>query len=121
MDRGQGAAQIVAELVEGPAGGRSGSADQYIVPARPGMGRQDRLGGGAQAPLRPVAGNGVADLLGTGKADAGAIPGRLVRRALARVDGMRLADRPIDTLSQGERARVMMARALATWVCCFLR
>jgi iron complex transport system ATP-binding protein len=37
-----------------------------------------------------------------------------VRRALARVDGMRLADRPIDTLSQGERARVMMARALAT-------
>ena len=37
-----------------------------------------------------------------------------VRRALERVDGMRLAERPVDTLSQGERARVMMARALAT-------
>lgn len=37
-----------------------------------------------------------------------------IRRALARVDGIRFADRPVDTLSQGERARVMMARALAT-------
>jgi iron complex transport system ATP-binding protein len=37
-----------------------------------------------------------------------------VRRALARVDGADLADRPIDALSQGERARLMLARALAT-------
>lgn len=43
-----------------------------------------------------------------------------VRRALERVDGMRLAERPIDTLSQGERARVMMARALATDAAVFL-
>jgi len=37
-----------------------------------------------------------------------------IGRALARVDGAPLADRPIDTLSQGERARLMLARALAT-------
>jgi len=37
-----------------------------------------------------------------------------VGRALARVDGSALADRSIDTLSQGERARLMLARALAT-------
>ena len=37
-----------------------------------------------------------------------------VARALARVDGAALADRPIDALSQGERARLMLARALAT-------
>jgi iron complex transport system ATP-binding protein len=43
-----------------------------------------------------------------------------VQRALTRVDGLRLADRPIDTLSQGERARMMMARALATEAAIFL-
>ena len=37
-----------------------------------------------------------------------------VYRALERVDGTALADRAIDTLSQGERARLMLARALAT-------
>lgn len=37
-----------------------------------------------------------------------------VHRALERVDGAALADRAIDTLSQGERARLMLARALAT-------
>jgi iron complex transport system ATP-binding protein len=37
-----------------------------------------------------------------------------IGRALARVDGAALADRPIDTLSMGERARLMLARALAT-------
>ncbi len=37
-----------------------------------------------------------------------------IGRALARVDGERFADRPIDALSQGERARLMLARALAT-------
>ncbi len=37
-----------------------------------------------------------------------------VERALRRVDGMPFADRAIDALSQGERARMMMARALAT-------
>ena len=37
-----------------------------------------------------------------------------VRRALARVDGMAFADRPIDALSQGERARLLLARTLAT-------
>lgn len=37
-----------------------------------------------------------------------------VQHALQRVDGVRLAHRSIDTLSQGERARMMMARALAT-------
>jgi len=42
-------------------------------------------------------------------ADAGAVD-----RALARVDGTKFADRPIDALSQGERARLMLARALAT-------
>jgi iron complex transport system ATP-binding protein len=50
-----------------------------------------------------------------GKEDAEA-----VRRALQRVDGARLAERPVDTLSQGERARVMMARALATEAAVFL-
>jgi len=37
-----------------------------------------------------------------------------VRRALERVDGAALAGRTIDALSQGERARLMLARALAT-------
>ena len=37
-----------------------------------------------------------------------------VRRALERVDGAGLAGRAIDTLSQGERARLMLARTLAT-------
>ncbi|TAJ86460.1 MAG: ABC transporter ATP-binding protein [Reyranella sp.] len=43
-----------------------------------------------------------------------------VQRALERVDGVRLADRAINTLSQGERARLMMARALATEAPIFL-
>ena len=43
-----------------------------------------------------------------------------VQRALERVDGVGLADRPIDTMSQGERARMMMARALATEAAVFL-
>jgi iron complex transport system ATP-binding protein len=37
-----------------------------------------------------------------------------VQHALARVDGIPLAERPIDTLSQGERARLMLGRTLAT-------
>jgi iron complex transport system ATP-binding protein len=37
-----------------------------------------------------------------------------VERALARVDGMAFADRAIDALSQGERGRLLLARALAT-------
>jgi iron complex transport system ATP-binding protein len=37
-----------------------------------------------------------------------------VHRALERVDGAGLAGRAIDTLSQGERARLMLARTLAT-------
>jgi iron complex transport system ATP-binding protein len=45
--------------------------------------------------------------LAAGDADA-------VRRALARVDGTALADRNVDALSQGERARLMLARTLAT-------
>ncbi len=44
-----------------------------------------------------------------GAADAAA-----VERALRRVDGLAFADRTIDALSQGERARMMLARALAT-------
>ena len=43
-----------------------------------------------------------------------------VQHALERVDGVGLADRPIDTMSQGERARMMMARALATEAAVFL-
>jgi len=43
-----------------------------------------------------------------------------IQRALERVDGVGLADRPIDTMSQGERARMMMARALATEAGVFL-
>ena len=37
-----------------------------------------------------------------------------VARALARVSGTVLGDRPIDALSQGERARLLLARTLAT-------
>ncbi len=37
-----------------------------------------------------------------------------VERALRRVDGLAFAGRTIDALSQGERARMMLARALAT-------
>jgi iron complex transport system ATP-binding protein len=42
------------------------------------------------------------------------VDAQAVRRALDRVRGFSLADRAIDTLSQGERARLMLARALAT-------
>jgi len=37
-----------------------------------------------------------------------------VEKALQRIDGLAFADRTIDALSQGERARMMLARALAT-------
>ena len=37
-----------------------------------------------------------------------------VARAIERVGGVSLADRPIDSMSQGERARMMLARTLAT-------
>jgi len=37
-----------------------------------------------------------------------------VERALRRVDGLAFADRTVDALSQGERARMMLARVLAT-------
>ncbi len=37
-----------------------------------------------------------------------------VARAIERVGGVDLADRPIDSMSQGERARMMLARTLAT-------
>jgi iron complex transport system ATP-binding protein len=37
-----------------------------------------------------------------------------VARAIERVGGGALADRPIDSMSQGERARMMLARTLAT-------
>ena len=43
-----------------------------------------------------------------------------IQHALERVDGVGLAERPIDTMSQGERARMMMARALATEAAVFL-
>jgi iron complex transport system ATP-binding protein len=39
---------------------------------------------------------------------------KAVERALRQVDGLPFADRTIDALSQGERARMMLARALAT-------
>lgn len=38
---------------------------------------------------------------------------RIIARALARMDVSHLAERPVTTLSGGERARVMMARVLA--------
>jgi iron complex transport system ATP-binding protein len=44
----------------------------------------------------------------------GAADGAAVERALRRVDGLPFADRTIDALSQGERARMMLARTLAT-------
>lgn len=43
-----------------------------------------------------------------------AADGAAVERAIGRVDGQALAGRAIDTLSQGERARLMLARILAT-------
>lgn len=62
------------------------------------------------------------DLVALGRLPHGANLGRplvaadaeAIDRALARVDGATLADRPIDTLSQGERARLMLGRTLAT-------
>jgi iron complex transport system ATP-binding protein len=43
-----------------------------------------------------------------------AVDAEAVEEALRRVDGVPFADRAIDTLSQGERARLLMARTLAT-------
>lgn len=62
------------------------------------------------------------DLVGLGRLPHGADLARplsdsdaaAIARAIERVDGAALADRPIDALSQGERARLMLARALAT-------
>ncbi|MFZ5783622.1 MAG: ABC transporter ATP-binding protein [Pseudomonadota bacterium] len=67
----------------------------------------------------PLAGR---DLVALGRLPHGADLGRplsatdgaAVDRALTRVDGTKFADRPIDALSQGERARLMLARTLAT-------
>jgi iron complex transport system ATP-binding protein len=62
------------------------------------------------------------DLVALGRLPHGAEPSRplppsdlaAVETALARVGGVPLADRRIDELSQGERARLAMARVLAT-------
>jgi iron complex transport system ATP-binding protein len=62
------------------------------------------------------------DLVALGRLPHGADLGRplavrdadAIERALSRVDGQSFADRTIDTLSQGERARMMLARTLAT-------
>ena len=48
-----------------------------------------------------------------GRPSSGA-DGDAVEQSLRRVDAVALAARPVDTLSQGERARVMLARILAT-------
>jgi iron complex transport system ATP-binding protein len=44
----------------------------------------------------------------------GAVDAAAVAQALERVGGTAFADRPVDTLSQGERGRLLLARALAT-------
>lgn len=62
------------------------------------------------------------DLVALGRLPHGADLGRplsagdaeAIARALERVDGAGFAERAIDTLSQGERARLMLGRALAT-------
>jgi iron complex transport system ATP-binding protein len=62
------------------------------------------------------------DLVALGRLPHGADLGRplsppdaeAVERALRRVDGIGFADRTIDALSQGERARLLLARTLAT-------
>jgi iron complex transport system ATP-binding protein len=62
------------------------------------------------------------DLVALGRLPHGADLGRplaasdadAVDRALRRVDGIAFADRTIDALSQGERARLLLARTLAT-------
>jgi iron complex transport system ATP-binding protein len=62
------------------------------------------------------------DLVALGRLPHGADLGRplaaadeaAVERALQRVDGTAFADRTVDALSQGERARLLLARTLAT-------
>lgn len=62
------------------------------------------------------------DLVALGRLPHGADLGRplsapdadAVERALRRVDGFAFADRTVDALSQGERARLLLARTLAT-------
>ncbi len=63
----------------------------------------------------------VRDAVAIGRTAHGAIPSRLssadsaaIERALVMTDTAHLADRPVTELSGGERARVMLARALAT-------
>ena len=60
------------------------------------------------------------DVVAIGRMPHGAGPGRLtardaaaVDRALSAADAMHLAERPVTELSGGERARIMLARALA--------
>lgn len=62
----------------------------------------------------------VMDAVAIGRLPHGAVPGRLraadeaaIERALGAADALHLAARPVTELSGGERARVMLARALA--------
>jgi iron complex transport system ATP-binding protein len=67
-----------------------------------------------RAPALPLVAAAVQGATWPGR-DVLADPGRVAaaRRALARVGAGHLADRRVDTLSQGERQRVRIARALA--------
>lgn len=83
MNAGQRMGEIGAQISE-IAGNRGlGSADKDVVPAGPGGAGHDLPRQGPQTPLGAVAGDGVADLLGTSEADANRRPGRIVRAALA--------------------------------------
>jgi iron complex transport system ATP-binding protein len=119
---GSGKTTLLRHLagLEAPAAGRVELDDQALSSVELGA-RARRIAYLAQAaavywPLRG------RDLVSLGRLPHGADLGRPLRsadsaaleRALVRVNGGALAERFIDTLSQGERARLTLARVLAT-------
>lgn len=70
MRLGERSAEIGLQFGKVTCGGQVTSPNQYIVEPVPAKFGQSQAGDFPQAPLGAVAGDGIADLLGTGKSDA---------------------------------------------------
>ena len=107
MDAAQGVGQIGQQQVEGPGGRVTGLADQHVIPAGMAFAGQHKARDLAQPALGAVAGNGIADLLGTGESHPDVLHGGLdfagitgVRAVGARIIGARFVGRPSAGLEQ---------------------
>lgn len=73
MDEVKGGGNIRAQISKGSRSGGLRPADQHIVPARSSEAGNDLASGSAKTPLRAVARNGIAHLLGAGVTDPDAL------------------------------------------------